>query len=352
MPRSKANARTLVHSLARALFHTPRPTSATFKLMRRLKLQSQFQLDSRSDFTAFAEPIMSLQPDFGLNSCLFPPLPHIEREDIRMRVFTHRSYFARPTHVFEDRLDDPSPDNEKFEHLGDSVLGLVVTSLMLEMYPGLRVGPSTKVRAMIVGNATLAEISVKYRLPEKLRLHPAQAVTLCASTNVQADVFESFIGGLYTEQGLAAVAQWLNPLFRPYAKAAYAVVRAQHGLPPVESPLASPSSSRGVPSPLGTDTTIGHLALFNQHLQKSDQRVEWVYSDHHPFGEVDTKSAIASPTPADVNRFAQGNKSTPVWSVQVLVDGQPFGRGRGNTKKAARNEAAKEGLVQLGVAFW
>lgn len=31
----------------------------------------------------------------------------------------------------------------RFEHLGDTVLGLVVTSLLLEMYPNLRVGPST-----------------------------------------------------------------------------------------------------------------------------------------------------------------------------------------------------------------
>jgi len=59
---------------------------------------------------------------------------------------------------------------------------------------------------MIVGNPTLAEMcvfrflpltiscilivpssyrSVKYKLPEKLRLHPAQAITLRASTNIQ-----------------------------------------------------------------------------------------------------------------------------------------------------------------------
>lgn len=122
-------------------------------------------------------------------------------------MFTHRSYFARPTHIFEDHPDDPSPDNEKFvaapdiinaelesdrlagryEHLGDTVLGLAVTSLMLEMYPCLRVGPSTvrsptpaastairavnlppsnylfqKIRALIVGNYTLAEMWVSF----------------------------------------------------------------------------------------------------------------------------------------------------------------------------------------------
>lgn len=64
----------------------------------------------------------------------------------------------------------------RLEHLGDSVLGLCVTSLIREMYPRLRVGPATvseqnlylasdllqlrllvqKIRAIVVGNPTLA----------------------------------------------------------------------------------------------------------------------------------------------------------------------------------------------------
>jgi ribonuclease-3 len=92
----------------------------------------------------------------------------------------------------------------RYEHLGDTVLGLVVTSLLLEMYPNLRVGPSTvrrfflndakdacllyhfqKIRALIVGNSTLADISRMYDLPARLHLHPAQAITLRASVNIQ-----------------------------------------------------------------------------------------------------------------------------------------------------------------------
>lgn len=41
--------------------------------------------------------------------------------------------------------------------------------------------------------------------------------------------------------------------------------------------------------------------------------------------------------------------TTPIWTVRVEVDGEVYGRGRGNTKKAARNEAAKEGLVRMGI---
>jgi dsRNA-specific ribonuclease len=77
-----------------------------------------------------------------------------------LQVFTHRSYYARPTQIFEDPPDDPSPDNELYvsfgfliclmnnsslslEHLGDSIISLVVTQLIYETWPGLRVGPAT-----------------------------------------------------------------------------------------------------------------------------------------------------------------------------------------------------------------
>lgn len=281
---------------------------------------------------------MALKPLFEPGE--FPDLPDIQSPDIKLQVFTHRSFYARSAHVFEDHVDDPSPDNEKYEHLGDTVLGLVVTSLLLEMYPCLRVGPSTKIRAMMVGNATLSEISLKYKLPDRLRLHPAQAITLRASSNVQADIFESYIGGLYVDQGLDAVKAWLNPLFRPYSTLAYTLTRTQHGLPPLPTPSSSPPTSAGKHDGTGTppaldlarmtqeSTTIGHLSLFNQHVQKADRTVEWVYSD---------------------GGNGEGKKTTPIWVVKVLVDGECLGQGRGGTKKAARNEAAKEGLEGLGV---
>jgi len=160
---------------------------------------------------------------------------------------------------------------------------------------------------------------------------------------------QSFVGGLYADQGLASVQTWVNALFRPYAEAAYNVVRAQHGLPPISSSprsegAVSPTSSSSSSSPpLGTDPTTGHLALFNQQLQKSSKRVEWVYSEEHPFGDGAGASADGN------GSLVHGNKTTPVWYGQVLVDGIVYGRGRGTTKKAAKNEAAKQGLLHMGI---
>jgi ribonuclease-3 len=215
------------------------------------------------------------------------------------------------------------------------------------------VGPSTKLRGLIVGNATLAEISLRYKLPSYLRQHAAQAITLRASPNIQADLFEAYVGGLYLDQGLDAVKQWLEPLFRPYAKAAYQAVREQHGLPPLPTPASSPhpsptSGHRQLPAPdlFAGVANIGHLALFNQETQKHNRVVEWIYSD----GTELTlgNGYVPSNAPVSVQK-AKGTKTTPVWHVKVVVDGEVYGQGKGNTKKAAKNEAAKMGLMKLGI---
>jgi hypothetical protein len=49
-----------------------------------------------------------------------PKLPDILSSAIKSQVFTHGSFFARQSNIFEDHPLDPSPDNEKFEHLGDT----------------------------------------------------------------------------------------------------------------------------------------------------------------------------------------------------------------------------------------
>lgn len=44
----------------------------------------------------------------------------------------------------------------------------------------------------------------------------------------------------------------------------------------------------------------------------------------------------------------EGTRVTPMWIAEAMVNGEVWGKGRGNTKKAAKNEAAKEGLARLG----
>ena len=127
--------------------------------------------------------------------------------------------------------------------------------------------------------------------------------------------------------GLEVIKNWMRGLFRPYLSEAYRVVRVEHGLSPDPEPMPPRSQDRSPGAPSRLSPSIGHLSLFNQYLQQKNLVVEWVYADS----------------------AGEGTKTTPIWIVRAMVDEQCFGRGRGNTKKAAKNEAAKEGLVKLGI---
>ncbi|KAF7302155.1 Ribonuclease III [Mycena indigotica] len=270
-----------------------------------------------------------LQADFEL-----PVLPQIRQESIHKQVFTHRSYYARPAPGFEDKANDPSPDYEKQANRRCyAVLELAVTTLLTELYPRLHVGPATKLRSMIVENANLATISVKYGLPGHLLADRTQALSLKHTTGVQADIFEAYVGGLYNDQGMDAVQSWLHRLFKPYAELYYNTLRAQYGQ------LSVPES--------GSDTSGGHLALFNQLL--ASRNVEWYHNQGT--AAIEAMSADPGPAPAvlDAYRVALGNKATPIWSAHVRIDGELFAQGIANSKKAAKTEAAKQGLCKLGV---
>ena len=207
------------------------------------------------------------------------------------------------------------------------------------------------------------------------------------------------------------VQAWVNKLFAPYAMSAYEIARQQHSLLPLppSAHLLAKGVTAGIfynpsyaiasppphpePSDLANMPTIGHLALFNQQIQRTNRQVEWIYSDgtevmedddvaggeteNPAAGESDGKDSgtitgddarkgrALDGAPAFKKRrsaytavalpremLTKGSKATPVWYVKVMVDGEYYGRGRGISKKAARNEAAKEGLKALGIEVW
>jgi len=182
-------------------------------------------------------------------------------------------------------------------------------------------------------NATQPTSSRIYDLPRWLRLHPAQSTALKNSSKVQADLFEAYLGGIYLDKGFGDVQWWLAQVMRPLIRHAYNYTREEHGLvqKSVEEMDTKPdmaSNATMVSSQTSTQTTstVGHLSIFHQHCQQTGKDLRWKYCD-----------------------VPEGTKTTPIWSVDAFVDGEYVGMGKGNTKKVARNEAAKQGLKFLGI---
>ncbi|KAH8994250.1 hypothetical protein EDB92DRAFT_1944133 [Lactarius akahatsu] len=193
------------------------------------------------------------QRSFGSGG--LPPLPHIRDRRLQTQIFTHRSLARRPKRSFEDSPDDPSPDNEQWVyyyslrerrhspdsglrgrlvHIGDPVFSLVVTDLIRDLFPNLSVGPFL-LRDRLKHTATLARVAVLYRLHDRLLVQTAQANEVKGSQNAQAEVFKAYVGGLYREQGMGPVNDWLRSLFQLYVLDAYENIRREHLLPPVQT---------------------------------------------------------------------------------------------------------------------
>lgn len=95
----------------------------------------RFNKDGHRRATLF--PVEQL-PVFAL-----PPLPVIEDDATLKQVFTHQSLFKKEKLKFEDPEDDLAKHYEKIEHVGDSILGMIVTTWLHEIKPGLTPGSAT-----------------------------------------------------------------------------------------------------------------------------------------------------------------------------------------------------------------
>jgi ribonuclease-3 len=78
------------------------------------------------------------------------------------QALTHRSYLHQSKEEGED--------NERLEFLGDSVIELAVSHLLLTRLPHIAEGGLSKARAALVKEATLASLARSVQLGDALRL--------------------------------------------------------------------------------------------------------------------------------------------------------------------------------------
>jgi hypothetical protein len=98
----------------------------------RLKITTDLYL-SFTKMTSEQSNVRGLRPPEA-EVAEIPKLLDFKTTKTRLRVFTHRSYYARPNAVFEDPPGDIAPDNETLEFVGDSVLNLAVATLITTKY--------------------------------------------------------------------------------------------------------------------------------------------------------------------------------------------------------------------------
>ncbi|MEZ5479482.1 MAG: ribonuclease III [Thiolinea sp.] len=126
--------------------------------------------------------------------------PELMATDTFVRAITHRSANGR--------------NNERMEFLGDSVLGLIITTALYRRMPRASEGYLSRLRASLVNEGALAQLAAELKLGDFLRLGPGELKSGgFRRKSILADALEALIGCIYLEQGLPAAETFVLAIF-------------------------------------------------------------------------------------------------------------------------------------------
>ena len=107
-------------------------------------------------------------------------------------------------------------DNERLEFLGDAVLDLVVGRALFELYPEMREGEMTRLRALLVNESYLAEMATALGLGEFLLLGRGEETTRGRSKpSILSSAYEAVLGALFQDGGYEVAAVFIDQQFLP-----------------------------------------------------------------------------------------------------------------------------------------
>ena len=96
-------------------------------------------------------------------------------------------------------------NNERFEFLGDSLLGFVVAELLYQEFPGASEGELSRMRASMVSKPALAAIARQLELGSFLRLGSGELNSGgSARDSILSDAVEAIIAAIYLDGGIEA----------------------------------------------------------------------------------------------------------------------------------------------------
>jgi len=124
-------------------------------------------------------------------------------------ALTHRSF------VNENPLS-AGRDNERLEFLGDAVLELCISDMLMKKFPAYLEGQLSKLRASVVNEQPLAELARRFCLGDYLLLGKGEEISGGREKNsLLANTFEAVIAALYLDRGLDTTLFFVGRLFAP-----------------------------------------------------------------------------------------------------------------------------------------
>ena len=117
-------------------------------------------------------------------------------------ALTHKSY-------------QESPHNQRLEFLGDAVLSLAVSDMLMKSHPQSNEGFLTKKRALLVSGKTLSELAMQIKINTLLKASKADR----DNPRLLADAFEACLGAVYLDGGFEKAREIIEDIFSEQIKA-------------------------------------------------------------------------------------------------------------------------------------
>jgi ribonuclease III len=212
--------------------------------------------------------------------------------DLLERALTHRSRFSErpPAHQVGD--------NEQLEFLGDSILGFIVSEVLVLKHPEAREGHLSKWKAHLVSAAHLHRCALELGLGEFLLLGRGEDMNGGREKKaLLSDALEALIAALYIDGGLSAAQKFIE-------------ARILHALPD------------------GSDTSSLDMLDYKSALQERAQ-------------------SLGFPPPRYATVDTDGPEHSKVFTVEVQLGGSMRSRATGSSKKVASQKAARLLLDEL-----
>ena len=129
------------------------------------------------------------------------------------RSLTHRSW-AHENLAGHTDGEIRAAENESFEFLGDSVLGLAVAEQLFRKYPGASEGELTLMKHRLVSMATLANVAETLQIGEHIRIGRGEEKTGGRQKRaILADALEAVIAAVFFDGGYIAARGFVTRIF-------------------------------------------------------------------------------------------------------------------------------------------
>lgn len=134
--------------------------------------------------------------------------PQFHNKELFDQAFTHRSFLNEARKKLES--------NERMEFLGDSILSFVVSEYLYQTYPEFNEGILTNLRSLIVNTKSLGQSAKELGFGKLLKLsHGEEESGGRENESLLANCFESYLGGLYLDQGIEIVREFIAEQLLP-----------------------------------------------------------------------------------------------------------------------------------------